>query len=48
MTLEELSSHIDAKLPGAILERSIALGELTLVVAPADIVRMTRSACSRC
>ena len=39
MTLEELSSHIDAKLPGAVLERTIALGELTLVVAPADIVR---------
>ena len=40
MTLEELSSHIDAKLPGAVLERTIALGELTLVVAPADIVRV--------
>jgi NADH-quinone oxidoreductase subunit C len=40
MTLEELSSHIDAKLPGAILERTIALGELTLAVAPADIVRV--------
>ena len=40
MTLEELSSHIDAKLPGAILQRTIALGELTLVVAPADIVRV--------
>jgi NADH-quinone oxidoreductase subunit C len=40
MTLEELSSHIDAKLPGAILERTIALGELTLAVAPADMVRV--------
>jgi NADH-quinone oxidoreductase subunit C len=40
MTLEELSSHIDAKLPGAILERTIVLGELTLTVAPADIVRV--------
>jgi NADH-quinone oxidoreductase subunit C len=40
MTLEELSSHIDAKLPGTILERTIALGELTLAVAPADIVRV--------
>ena len=40
MTLEELSSHIDAKLPGAILELTIALGELTLKVAPADIVRV--------
>jgi len=40
MTLEELSSHIDAKLPGAVLQRSIALGELTLIVAPADIARV--------
>jgi NADH-quinone oxidoreductase subunit C len=40
MTLEELSSHIDAKLPGAILQRTIALGELTLTVAPAEIVRV--------
>jgi NADH-quinone oxidoreductase subunit C len=40
MTLEELSSHIDAKLPGAILQQTIALGELTLVVAPAEIVRV--------
>lgn len=39
MTLEELASHIDAKLPGAILNRTIVLGELTLVVAPADIAR---------
>jgi NADH-quinone oxidoreductase subunit C len=40
MTLEELSSHIDAKLPGTVLERTIALGELTLAAAPADIVRV--------
>jgi NADH-quinone oxidoreductase subunit C len=40
MTLEELSSHIDAKLPGTVLERTVALGELTLVVAPAEIVRV--------
>src|SRR5262245_2807209 len=40
MTLEELSSHIDAKLPGAIQRRTITLGELTLTVPPADIVRM--------
>jgi NADH-quinone oxidoreductase subunit C len=40
MTLEELSSHIDAKLPGTVLQRTIALGELTLAVAPADIVRV--------
>ncbi len=38
ITLEELASHIDAKLPGAVQQRTIALGELTLVVAPADIV----------
>jgi NADH-quinone oxidoreductase subunit C len=43
MTLEELSSHIDARLPGTLLERTIALGELTLVVAPADIVRVLTS-----
>jgi len=40
MTLEELASHIDAKLPGTILQRTIALGELTLVVAPGHIVRV--------
>jgi NADH-quinone oxidoreductase subunit C len=40
MTLEELSSHIDAKLPGAALQRTIALGELTLVVGAADVVRV--------
>jgi NADH-quinone oxidoreductase subunit C len=40
MTLEELSSHIDAKLPGAVVRRTIALGELTLVVALADVVRV--------
>jgi NADH-quinone oxidoreductase subunit C len=40
MTLEELASHIDAKLPGTVLQRTIALGELTLVVAPAEIVRV--------
>jgi NADH-quinone oxidoreductase subunit C len=40
MTLEELASHIDAKLPGAVQQRTIALGELTLVVAAADIVRL--------
>ncbi len=39
MTLEELSSHIEATLPGAVQRRTIALGELTLVVSPADIVR---------
>jgi NADH-quinone oxidoreductase subunit C len=40
MTLEELSSHIDARLPGGVLQRTIALGELTMVVAPSDIVRV--------
>jgi NADH-quinone oxidoreductase subunit C len=39
MALEDLASHIEAQVPGAVLERTIALGELTLVVAPADIVR---------
>ena len=39
MALEDLASHIEARVPGAVLERTIALGELTLVVAPADIVR---------
>jgi NADH-quinone oxidoreductase subunit C len=40
MTLEELASLIEAKLPEVILQRTVALGELTLVVAPADIVRV--------
>ncbi len=40
MTLEELSSHIDAKLEGAIQRRDIARGELTLVVERQDIVRV--------
>jgi NADH-quinone oxidoreductase subunit C len=40
MALEELASHIEAKLPGIVLEKAIAFGELTLVVAPADIVRV--------
>jgi NADH-quinone oxidoreductase subunit C len=40
MTLEELSSHIDARLPGGVLQRTITLGELTMVVAPSDIVRV--------
>ena len=40
MTLEELASHIEAMLPGAVLQRTTALGELTLGVAPADIVRV--------
>ena len=40
MTLDELASHIDAKLRGAVQQRTIALGELTLAVAPDDIVRV--------
>jgi NADH-quinone oxidoreductase subunit C len=40
MTLEELSSHIEAKLQGSIQERTITRGELTLIVAPEDIVRV--------
>ena len=39
MTLEELASHIEATLPGAVLRRTLAVGELTLVVPPADIER---------
>jgi NADH-quinone oxidoreductase subunit C len=40
MTLEELASHIDAKLPGAIQGRSVFKGELTLAVAREEIVRV--------
>ena len=40
MTLEELASHIEARLPGAVLQCTLAVGELTLVVAPADIARV--------
>ena len=40
MTLEELSSHIDAKLTGLLRDRAIAFGELTVVVEAADIVRV--------
>ena len=40
MTLEELSSHAGAKLQGAVLRRDIAHGELTLVVAGDQIVRV--------
>jgi NADH-quinone oxidoreductase subunit C len=40
MTLEELASHIDAKLQGAIERREIARGELTLVVARDQIARV--------
>jgi NADH-quinone oxidoreductase subunit C len=40
MTLEELSSHIDAKLPGLIQRRTIAFGELTVEVASAHVLRV--------
>ena len=40
MTLEELASHIEAKLQGAILNREIVRGELTIVVARDEIVRV--------
>ncbi len=40
MTLEELSSHIEAKLQGAVERRDITRGELTLVVARDQIVRV--------
>jgi NADH-quinone oxidoreductase subunit C len=40
MTLEELASHVEAKLQGAIERREIARGELTLVVARERIVHV--------
>ncbi len=52
--LTELETHITSKLGGAILDRRIAVGELTLTVAASDIVhvlttlRDDRSAGSRC
>jgi len=36
--LEDLARHIEAELGGNMLDRSIALGELTLVVAADDII----------
>ncbi len=38
MTLEELASHVEAKLQGTVERRDITRGELTLVVAPSRIV----------
>ncbi len=40
MTLEDLSSHLQAKLQGAILQHSITRGEFTMVVARDQIVRV--------
>ena len=40
MTLEELSSHVEAKLQDAVRQRDIARGELTLIVARDQIVRV--------
>ena len=40
MTLEELASHIEAKLQGAVERRDITRGELTVVVARDQIVRV--------
>jgi NADH-quinone oxidoreductase subunit C len=40
MTLEDLSSHIEAKLPAAIQRREVSRGELTLYVARDDIARV--------
>ena len=40
MTLEELSSHVEAKLQGAVERRDITRGELTVVVARDQIVRV--------
>lgn len=40
MTLEELSSHVEAKLQGAVERRDIIRGELTVFVARDQIVRV--------
>ena len=55
MTLEELASHVEAKLQGAVERRDITRGELTLVVARrarscacSRNCATIRSACSRC
>jgi NADH-quinone oxidoreductase subunit C len=40
MTLEELASHIEAKLQGVVERRDITRGELTVVVAREQIVRV--------
>jgi NADH-quinone oxidoreductase subunit C len=40
MTLEELSSHVEAKLLGAVERRDITRGELTVVAARDQIVRV--------
>jgi NADH-quinone oxidoreductase subunit C len=40
MTLEDLSSHVEAKLTGAIERREIVRGELTLFVASDQIARV--------
>lgn len=40
MTLEELASHVEAKLQGAVERRDITRGELTVVVAQGQIVRV--------
>ena len=40
MTLEELSSHVEAKLTGAVERREIVRGELTLFVACDQIARV--------
>ena len=34
MALEELIKHVEARLEGSIVRQQVALGELTLVVAP--------------
>jgi NADH-quinone oxidoreductase subunit C len=40
MTLEELASHLGARLPGAIERREIVRGELTIMVARDEIARV--------
>ena len=42
MTLEELSSHVEAKLQGAVERRDITRGELTLFVAREQIGRVLK------
>src|SRR6478672_9651971 len=38
MELEDLAKHVDGLLDGKVLRRHIALGELTMVVVPEQIV----------
>ena len=40
-TLKDLALHISGALPGAVIGSSVAFGELTLAVEPAQIVKVT-------